>query len=51
MTHVMMRSKHTKPSRRSSAWQNCGTNSLTKGPKGLRARHLQTLVKEEQNDE
>jgi hypothetical protein len=33
MTHVMMRSKHTKPSRRCSAGQNCWHEQPAKGPK------------------
>jgi hypothetical protein len=45
MTHVMMRSKQTKPSRRCSAWQNCGTNSLTKGPKKVASATPTNLCK------
>ena len=51
MTHVMMRSKHTKPSRGCSAWQNCDTNSLTKGPKKVASATPTTLVKEKLNEE
>ena len=50
MTHVMMRSKHTKPSqmqRLAELWHD----SLTKGPKKFASATLQTLVKEGPNEE